>query len=233
MTGISFFRSLGNWLTGRTPKQMRAAPDRAQGTGHRPFDETMEQPKPVSTTPEHPTFTSPKPISPTPRIAWGGKVSAPFKRKVIGIAARLDMDASHLMAIMAFETGRSFNPAEKNRAGSGATGLIQFMPRTAKGLGTSTTRLAQLSALAQLDYVEKYLTPYKGRMNDLPSAYMAVLYPRAVDKPLGYVLFRKGSLAYKLNRGLDVNRNGQVTKAEASAKVDKLHAEGLRPGMIG
>ena len=62
---------------------------------------------------------------------------------------------------------------------------------------------------------------------------MAVLYPRAVDKDPGYVLFRKGSKAYKLNRGLDRNGDGQVTKAEAAAKVAALLAEGLRPGSKG
>ena len=33
--------------------------------------------------------------------------------------------------------------AVKNAAGSGATGLIQFMPRTAQGLGTTTAKLAK------------------------------------------------------------------------------------------
>lgn len=175
----------------------------------------------------------PRLVKPEPVIAWGAKVTGDFKRKTIAISRRLGVDPSHLMAVMAFETGRSFDPAITNRAGSGATGLIQFMPATARGLGTTTARLAAMSAVDQLDYVEKYLAPYAGRMADLPGVYMAVLYPRAVDKEPGYVLFRKGSVAYKLNRGLDVNFNGQVTKAEAAAKVQALLAEGLRPGLIG
>ncbi|MBU4527898.1 MAG: lytic transglycosylase domain-containing protein [Hoeflea sp.] len=172
-------------------------------------------------------------FQPDPVIAWGAQVTGDFKRKTIAISRRLNMDPNHLMAIMAFETGRSFDPAITNHAGSGATGLIQFMPATAKGLGTTTARLATMSAVDQLDYVETYLTPYAGRMGDLPSAYMAVLYPRAVDKEPDYVLFRKGSVAYKLNRGLDTNGNGHVTKLEAAAKVEALLAEGLRPGMRG
>lgn len=143
------------------------------------------------------------------------------------------MDPNHLMAIIAFETGRSFDPAVTNHAGSGATGLIQFMPATARALGTTTAELARLDAVAQLDYVETYLAPYAGQMKDLPSAYMAVLFPRAVDKAPDYVLFRKGSKAYTLNRGLDADGRGQVTKAEAAAKVLALLAEGLRPGSIG
>lgn len=168
-----------------------------------------------------------------PEIAWGAKVTGDFKRKTLSISRRLNMDPNHLMAIMAFETGRSFDPAITNHAGSGATGLIQFMPATAKGLGTTTARLAVMSAVDQLDFVEKYLAPYAGRMGDLPSAYMAVLYPRAVGKAPGYVLFRKGSVAYKLNRGLDTNGNGHVTKLEAAAKVEALLIEGMRPGLRG
>ncbi|MDZ7600648.1 MAG: transglycosylase SLT domain-containing protein [Hoeflea sp.] len=170
---------------------------------------------------------------PEPMVAWGARVTGDFKRKTIAIARRLGMDPNHLMAIMAFETGRTFDPAITNRAGSGATGLIQFMPATAKALGTTTAQLAVMSAVDQLDYVETYLAPYKGKMGDLASAYMAVLYPRAVDKEPGYVLFRKGSVAYRLNRGLDTNGDGAVTKTEAASKVEALLIEGLRPGVRG
>ena len=45
-----------------------------------------------------------------------------------------------------------------NAAGSGATGLIQFMPNTAEGLGTSTGELAGMSRARQMHYVEKYLS---------------------------------------------------------------------------
>ena len=38
------------------------------------------------------------------------------------------------MAVMSFETGGTFDPGIRNAAGSGATGLIQFMPSTAAGL---------------------------------------------------------------------------------------------------
>lgn len=166
-------------------------------------------------------------------IAWGARVPDGFKRKVIEIAERLGMEPDHLMAIMAFETGRSFDPSIVNRAGSGATGLIQFMPATALDLGTTTAALARMSAIDQLDYVETYLAPYRGRIGDIQSAYMAVLYPRAIGKPSGHVLFRKGSRAYKLNRGLDRNGDGRITKQEAAARVVALLEEGMRPGNIG
>jgi len=70
-----------------------------------------------------------------------------------------------LMAIMDFETGGSFDPAEPNQAGSGATGLIQFMPKTARSLGTTTAELAQMSQTEQLVYVEKYFDQFGYRLS--------------------------------------------------------------------
>lgn len=213
MPRTPFLDTLFSWL------KLRLTPGQPPSPGLQPQPEPGSQP--------------PAPGHQKEAIAWGAHVSAAFRRKVIAIAGRLAMDPNHLMAIMAFETGRSFDPSETNHAGSGATGLIQFMPATARAMGTSTASLSQMSAIDQLDYVEAYLAPYTGRMKDLPSAYMAVLYPRAVDKAPGYVLFRKGSKAYKLNRGLDLNGDGQVTKAEASAKVAAMLTEGLGPGSKG
>ena len=128
---------------------------------------------------------------------------------------------------MAFETGGTFNPAEKNRAGSGATGLIQFMPSTAEGLGTTTDELAKMSRTEQMKYVEKFLSNKGISGKGLSDVYMAVLFPAAVGKPDDFVLFGKGAMsgytgtAYEQNKGLDANNDGSITKAEASAKVQQ------------
>lgn len=146
-------------------------------------------------------------------------VSDEFKTKVIDIATKLKMDPDHLMAVMAFETGGKFKANTKNMAGSGATGLIQFMPATAKGLGTSVEELAKMTEIEQLDYVYKYLRPFAGKMKTLEDAYMAVLYPAACGKGPNHVLFRRGTITYKQNAGLDINKNGFITVGEAAAKV--------------
>lgn len=142
-----------------------------------------------------------------------------FKAKALEIAQKLKMDPDYLMAVMAFETGGKFKANTKNMAGSGATGLIQFMPATARGLGTSVAELAAMTEIEQLDYVYKYLKPFTGKMNTLEDAYMAVLYPAACGKGPNHVLFRKGTITYSQNAGLDVNKNGFITVAEAAAKV--------------
>lgn len=146
-------------------------------------------------------------------------VDQDFKDKVMQIAGNLKVNPNFLMAVMSFETGGTFNPKTKNAAGSGATGLIQFMPPTAKGLGTSIQALEKMSAIEQLDYVAKHFAPFKNKLKTLEDTYMAVLYPAAVGKGSDFVLFKKGTKAYTQNRGLDINNSGEITVGEAAAKV--------------
>lgn len=164
------------------------------------------------------------------KLAWGNKVSPQFRSKVISIAKGFgwpDEAASWLMACIAFETGRTFSPSIRNAAGSGATGLIQFMPTTAKGLGTTTDELAAMDAVAQLDYVAKYFKPYAGRIKSLSDLYMAILLPKAVGMPDDYKLFAGGT-AYRQNAGLDANSDGVITKAEASGRVQATLWQGMQ-----
>ena len=167
-------------------------------------------------------------------LAWGALVSPQFRQRVSGVANNLGLDASHLMACMAFETGRTFDPKIRNAAGSGAIGLIQFMPSTAQALGTSTAQLAAMSAVKQLDYVEKYFLSRKGKLKTLEDTYMAILWPAAIGKPLAHVLFRKFDIVnpkrYVLNAGLDYNKNGEITKDEASRRVQRELAVRLQAG---
>ncbi|MFS8146450.1 DUF2272 domain-containing protein [Rhizobium sp. BR 249] len=165
-------------------------------------------------------------------IAWGKKVSAEFRARIVAIADRLSCDPSHLMAAMAFETGESFSPSKTNPY-SNATGLIQFMPKTAISLGTTIHLLAQMSAVQQLEYVEKYMSPFSGKMHSLSDVYMAILYPKAVGKPEAQVLFSQGTPAYTQNAGLDTNDDGVVTKGEATSKVQAMLAKGLSTNLAG
>lgn len=166
---------------------------------------------------------------PQPRrpIAWGAKVSQTFRDRVWWICDTLAFNPDDLMTCMAWESGRTFSADVKNMAGSGATGLIQFMPSTAKSLGTTTAHLASMTPEDQLNYVYKYLRPWGGRVKTLSDMYMTILWPAAVGKPDDYVLFKDG-VAYRQNAGLDVNKDAKVTKAEAAAKLYALKAEGIR-----
>ncbi len=172
------------------------------------------------------------PVAEAPPLAWGAKVTPEFRAKVRAISARLGCAPDDLMSCQAWESGRTFSPSVKNMAGSGATGLIQFMPATARALGTSVTALAAMTALEQLDWVEKYFQPYKGKLSTLADLYMAILWPAAVGKPMGYVLWDRTSrpTTFRQNAGLDINHDGAITKAECAAKLYAMKAEGQKPG---
>lgn len=165
------------------------------------------------------------------RLAWGDYVSEEFCNKVLEICKNFgwsEMHASWLMACMAFESGETFRSNIKNAAGSGATGLIQFMPSTARGLGTTTDELAKMPEVVQLDFVELYFKPYAKRIASLSDMYMAILMPKYIGKADNAILF-SGGIAYRQNSGLDANRDGVVTKLEASAKVYQKLVKGLEP----
>ncbi len=165
-------------------------------------------------------------------LAWGARVSAEFRRRVRQIGAELGIDPNFLMAVMAFETGETFSPSIRN-PGSGATGLIQFLPSTARGLGTTTDQLAAMTAEQQLDYVARYFRPYRGRLATIEDVYMVVLWPKAVGAANATVLFAAPSREYELNRGLDRNGDGQVTKEEAAAPVRAKLSKGQTPPFVG
>lgn len=163
------------------------------------------------------------------KLIWGARVDQAFRVKVRDICGRLSFDPNWLMAVMGFETGYTFSPAARN-PGSSATGLIQFIEPTAVGLGTTTSRLARMTAVKQLDYVEAYYSSFSGRIRNLGDSYLAVLWPAAVGRPDSYVMWERDSGPYQreyaANSGLDVNRNGVITRGEAVASVNFSYMRG-------
>ena len=181
-------------------------------------------------------------------LIWAWKVEPSFVPAVRAGSARLGLDPNWVMAIMAFETGRSFSPCRRNDAGSGATGLIQFMPLTAAEMGTSTDALCRMSQTGQWRYVEEYLRRKiraHGRPKDLGGAYMLVLDPVMAQSAESSVMWLpgrggtriywkspgscpKGSKnVYCQNRGLDnAPRDGQITKFEAASAARAAYNQG-------
>ena len=162
-----------------------------------------------------------------------------FMSGIAELSEKYNIPQNDLLAMMDFETGGTFDPATKNMAGSGATGLIQFMPDTAKSLGTTTEELSEMSRAQQLEYVDKYLkTNLEGRIGnegaDISDLYMSVLFPAAVGKPDDFVLFGEGAISkkfekrYEANKGLDANNDGSITKVEAAAKVIQLRDKNVK-----
>jgi hypothetical protein len=169
------------------------------------------------------------------RIPANLKDDVEFTSAVSGTAQRLGISESALYAVMDFETGGSFNPGIRNASGSGATGLIQFMPSTAEGLGTNTDALSRMSRSQQMQYVEKFLSDKVKPGMSADDVYMSVLFPAAVGKPDDFVLFGNGAMsgytgiAYDQNAGLDLNQDGRITKAEAARKVVRAETTWRQP----
>ena len=128
-----------------------------------------------------------------------------FTEKVNNICAELRIEANWLMFVMWFESRlnhKAVNPI------SGATGLIQFMPSTARSLGTTTDVLKRMSNVQQLDYVLAYLRPYKGKMKTWVDVYLAVFYPRAMGNPNFVItsdIVAKQNKIFDLNKDLDIS----------------------------
>lgn len=146
-----------------------------------------------------------------------------FNVKLDNVANSLGVEPNFLRATIHMETGGTFDPSIKN-PGSSATGLIQFMSATAKNLGTTTSKLSKMTGEEQLDYVEKYFKPWKGKLKTLGDVYAAVLWPAAVGKPANYVLFRRGTEAYRLNApAFDLSQKGYVTKKDITKKLQSIY----------
>lgn len=148
-------------------------------------------------------------------------------RSVKALATKLNCDWLDLMAIMYLESAKTMSPSIKNPKSS-ATGLIQFIEKTAKGLGTSTSALANMTRVQQMPYVEQYfmksgITSVKNPgINDL---YMAVFAPVGVNKKDDFVLYRSGTDAYRDNNQYDSNGDGTITKGEASQALPVFKAQ--------
>lgn len=117
------------------------------------------------------------------------------------LAVKYGFPPEWLANLVNFESGGTFNPAIKNNIG--ATGLIQFLPSTATGLGVTTAKLAAMNFATQLSYVDKYLSKFFNSIGisrgifDKKKAkvtmrftqtdlFMMIFYPDAVGKA-GYV----------------------------------------------
>lgn len=150
-----------------------------------------------------------------------GKFEKGFLKDIEKMCERLDMHAMGLLSVMDYETMGTFSPSIKNKGGSSGRGLIQFMDYTAKGLGTTTTKLAKMSQREQLKFVESYfeLNRNGGDYSKPQDIALGVFYPRAMGKP-DYVIGcikKKCSKTQRKNywaNPLDKNKDKVLTAKE-------------------
>ncbi len=139
-------------------------------------------------------------------------------KRLFELADTLQSDPVDLIAVIYAES--ELNPTATN-ALSGAYGLIQWMPKTAKHLGISIEELKCMSILEQLDEVERY---YKGtgkvaKIDGFMDLYLAVFWPAAVGLGPDYVIHKNSGtkwemLKYSQNKGVDMNKDGKITSKD-------------------
>jgi hypothetical protein len=199
----------------------------------------------ITPTPSIAAPTPPAPVASARRICFGSRVSPEFRAGVLWIQEQLGLNPDFLMACMAFETGGTFSPSIKNPQSS-ATGLIQFMDATTKAMAERypelasfapnkrSSDLAKLTAVQQLSWVYYYFKGFGSNLArwELEDTYMAILLPSMIGKPLDTPMNWNTS-AYRVNRGLDLDRNGTVTKREATGGIRRLYAQGMTEEMLG
>jgi hypothetical protein len=155
-----------------------------------------------------------------------------FVEKVREIASRVGLDPNWLMAIINFETAGTFSPSITNSLGY--VGLIQFGKSASETLGTTREKLKSMSALEQLDYVEKYFNLYKGKYKSYVDAYFAVFFPLAIGKPDDWIIQGGGLTAkqiYDANPAFRNVKDGKLRVWEVKkTMLEKLPSQWLNDG---
>lgn len=153
-----------------------------------------------------------------------------FRKRLVEVSHTLGVDPNYLATVISFESAGTFSPSIKN-PGSSATGLIQFMASTAKGLGTSVEALAAMTATEQLVYVQKYFEiAAKGKnLSRLRDVYLTVFAPGFVNKGDDAPAYIKGQGgAYEVNAAMDRDGDGIITVGDVGGVIEGVYQGGLK-----
>lgn len=157
-------------------------------------------------------------------------VSAAFSAKVRQVAASLKINSDWLMMVMYNES--RFNPAATNSIG--AVGLIQFIPSTYQKWGYTKGQLQAMSALDQLDLVERFYSKAKGKFSSYPDLHLYAFFPAALGKPDSWVLETSTLPATTVaahNPGFDLNKDSKITVGEYKQRVYERTVERVGKGV--
>lgn len=154
----------------------------------------------------------------------------PARQRLILLGDRLSIDPDHISAVISHES--RWNPQARNPNAS-ASGLIQFLASTAKGLGTTIEAIRQMNAYQQLEYVERFYRPFKGRIKSPSDALMAAFWPAGVGKGDAYVIAREGSSVYEVNKAFDRSKKGWIDASDVTASIKRVVADAAtRPRLV-
>lgn len=116
-------------------------------------------------------------------VQFEGNLTDELWTSIINTAGQIGADPAQLAYVINFESN-GFNPQAVNPR-SGASGLIQFMPSTARSLGTTVEAIRLMTAMEQMVLVEKYFKMIAGSrpLDNFQALTMAIFYPKYMDVP--------------------------------------------------
>jgi hypothetical protein len=128
-----------------------------------------------------------------------------FTASIEKLAKKRGLSTSELYKVIQGESG--FNPTARNK--SGATGLFQIMPGSAKELGVSTDQILKMTPAQQVDLYDKYL----GRWNYSSKNRLGIMQaaPAFANREPEAVIYPKSSKAWKQNPGWRELNDGPIT----------------------
>jgi molecular chaperone GrpE (heat shock protein) len=120
----------------------------------------------------------------------------------------------------------------------GAVGLIQFTPAAINGLNNyynlnlTKRKLALMTDIEQLDYVEKYIVMWKHSNKiknklTLADLYLLVFAPSKMNgSDDNTTLYKEGTNYYEANKSIDTDGKDGITKKELAKRAYDSHIEG-------
>lgn len=164
-----------------------------------------------------------------------------FIEKIKEISSKLQIDPNWLMAIMYFESARSFSPSKGNNIG--CYGLIQFCPDKGKNYKTVNGKQYLMSDIKKMDYSEQldlvyqYYKAYTGKLKNYTDTYFVTFFPLAIGKPDDWVIQGGGLTAsqiYNSNPAFHQVKDGKIRVWEVKKKIlEQLPSEWVNDGSIG
>ena len=131
-------------------------------------------------------------------LRWEQLLQNPqFSAKLDRVCASLWANRQDLIRVMMAES--RLDPRIVNKQ-TWATGLIQFMPRTAVWLWTSVGNIRAMTGIEQLDLVEKYFKQNSRghNLSTIEDLYKVVFFPLSLWKPNDWVFDAREAPAHKV-----------------------------------
>ncbi|MBR5555843.1 hypothetical protein IKU74_07520 [bacterium] len=161
----------------------------------------------------------------------GAHLNQAFLNKTKEVAKNIGCDYQDLLAVMNSESTLNPKSEHKNKKGEvTAVGLIQFTRDAAipemnriYGLNLTIEKIKNMSAIEQLDLVQKY---YEMNRHNMPSGkltaadlYSVTFLPSRASREVLCQKGEAGNSYYESNKGLDMNYDKKITKDDLEQRL--------------